>query len=145
MESKRVSRSNYGSVTFRHHCFWALGFADLRRRLVTSIEAAGQWIMQEIDALALLRRDAYMIGAAVQILGFHPGFMARLLTADPAALLATPLRYALPAHPDGAVAVSWTDHAASFARYGRAALEKRGLELAALSQAIVASAQTDAA
>ncbi len=145
MESRQISYGKYGPVAFQHHRFSTLEFADLRKRLATSIEAAGLWVLQEVDAHALLQRDAYVIGGAVQILAFHPRFMARLLAADPAALLAAPLKFALLALPDGTVAISWADHAASFARYGRAALDELGHELAALSSAIVAAALTDEA
>ena len=104
MESRQISYGKNGPVAFQHHSFSTLEFADLRKRLATSIEAAGLWVLQEVDAHALLQRDAYVIGGAVQILAVHPRFMARLLAADPAALLAAPLKFALLALPDGTVA-----------------------------------------
>jgi uncharacterized protein (DUF302 family) len=143
MESRQISYGKYGPVVFQHHRFSTLDFADLRKRLSTSIEAAGLWVLHEVDAQAQLQRDNFIIGGAVQILAFHPRFMARLLAADPAALLAAPLKFALLALPDGTVAISWADHAASFARYGRTELDELGDELAALSHAIVGAALTD--
>jgi uncharacterized protein (DUF302 family) len=65
MEPRQISYGAYSSVAFQHHRFSTHGFADLRKRLAASIEAAGLWVLQEVDAQALLRRDAYVIDSAV--------------------------------------------------------------------------------
>ena len=66
--------------------------------------------------------------------------MARLMRADPAALLEAPLKFAAMALPDGSVSVRWFDPAIAFARYDNPALAELGRELAALCERIAAKA-----
>ncbi len=114
----------------------ALPVADVVARLRKAIEAADFWVLHEIDPQMLLRRGGYAIGAARQILFFHPRLMARLLAADPAALLEAPLKFAILELPGGTVMVRWSDPAAAFARYGSRALADLGRELAAACKEI---------
>jgi uncharacterized protein (DUF302 family) len=66
--------------------------------------------------------------------------MARVLAADPAALLEAPLKFAVLELGDGEVLVRWNDPLAAFARYENAALEKLGQELSAACEEIVVAA-----
>lgn len=92
--------------------------ANLRQ----GIEANDLWVLHEINPQQLLSRGDYSIGAARQILFFHPRLMVRVLAADPAALLEPPLKFAVLALPDGGVSVRWMAPAAAFARYAHPAL-----------------------
>jgi uncharacterized protein (DUF302 family) len=108
--------------------------------LQDAIGGAGLWVLHEIDAQALLRRAGYTIGAVHQILFFHPRFMARLLAADPAALLEVPLKFALIETAGGRAVLRWSDPAIAFARYENSALTDLGLELSAICEEIAAAA-----
>jgi uncharacterized protein (DUF302 family) len=112
---------------------------EVAARLRETIEAADLWVLHEIDPQALAKRGGYGIGAARQILFFHPRFLARLLTADPGALLEAPLKFAMLELPEGTTLLRWTDPAASLGRYGNSALASLGLELAAVCEEIVTS------
>lgn len=116
-------------AAFQQQRSYLLPFAELAARLRTGIEAAGLWVLHEIDPQAILLRGGYDIGAARQILFFHPRVMKRLLEADAAAILEVPLKFALLEEPDGSVRVSWISPAAAFARYGNPALSTLGDEL----------------
>ena len=109
------------------------------------IEAAGLWVLHEIDPQAILARAGHSIGAARQILFFHPDLMVRLLQADPAALLEVPLKFAVMALPDGTVSIRWIDPAIAFVRYGNAPLAELGRELAATVDQIATKALGDPA
>lgn len=115
----------------------SLSLSAVVYRLRAAIEAADLWVLHEIDPQALLRRGGYAIGAAIQILFFHPRFVARMMAADPAALLEAPLKIALLELPDRTVALRWLDPKPAFARYGRPELETLGQELAAVCEGIV--------
>ena len=94
------------------------------------------WILHEIDPQALLAKDGYRIGPARQILFFYPHLMARLLGADPAAVLEAPLKFVVLELADGTVMVSWNDPTGALARYQNAALTALGEELSRACQAI---------
>ena len=127
------------AASFQRSVTCTLPVADIAARLREAIEAAGLWVLHEIDPQALLRRGGYAIGAARQILFFHPDRMASLLAADPSALLEAPLKFAVLELPGGAVVVRWIDPAAAFARYGNPALADLGLDLATACEEIVAA------
>jgi uncharacterized protein (DUF302 family) len=126
------------------------GFQEVRRvfrsvdetvqRLKTAIEAAGLWILHEIDPQVLLARGGFDIAEARQLLFFRPDFMARLLAADPSALLEAPLKFAVVRLPSGEAMVRWQDPAVAFARYGDAELTRLGEELARRTTAIADAA-----
>jgi uncharacterized protein (DUF302 family) len=82
-----------------------LPLADAVSRLRDAITANDVWVLHEIDPQMLLRKGGYAIAAARQILFFHPRLMARLLTADVAALIEAPLKFAVTELGNGGVAV----------------------------------------
>ncbi|SDR12457.1 Uncharacterized conserved protein, DUF302 family [Rhizobiales bacterium GAS191] len=110
---------------------------DAVARLRNAIIADDLWVLHEIDPQAVLRRAGYAIAAARQILFFHPRFMARILAADPAALLEAPLKFAILELPGGGVSLRWLDPAVAFGRYRSPALDILGQELAAICERIV--------
>lgn len=124
------------SSTFQRARIGISGFADGIASLRAEIEAAGLWVLHEIDPQKVLRRGGYAIGGARQILFFHPDLMVRLLRADASALLEAPLRYAAIELPENKIMVRWIDTAAAFARYDNPALTDLGQELAVLCERI---------
>lgn len=124
------------SASFQRSMKFAYSLPDVVARLREAIEAADLWVLHEIDPQALLQKGGYAIGPARHILFFHPRLMARLLAADPAALIEAPMKFSVLELPDGAVTLRWNDPAAAFARYGNAALADLGQELASLSERI---------
>jgi uncharacterized protein (DUF302 family) len=108
--------------------------------LRAAIVAADLWVLHEIDPQTLLSRGGFSILPARQVLFFHPRYVARMLSADPAALLEAPLKIALLEMPQGGSRLHWLDPAAAFSRYGNPALTELGKELAALCEKIVAAA-----
>lgn len=115
-------------------------FEEVVWRLREAIEAAGFWVLQEINSKMLLKRGGYEAAPVRQILFFHPRFMARILAIDSAAVLEAPLKTAVLALPGGAVQLRWMDPAASFARYGSAPLAELGQELAFICRDIADAA-----
>jgi uncharacterized protein (DUF302 family) len=128
---------------FQHLRITNLPFGDILDRLRDAVRAEDLWVLHEIDPQAILGRIHYAMGEARQILFFHPRLMARLLEADPSALLEVPLKIAVIVGDAGRVSVRWQDPADSFARYGNAALAALGVELAPLYERIVAAALAD--
>ncbi len=118
-----------------------LPFEEVLTRLRQAIEAAGLWVLHEIDPQKVLQRGGRDIGPARQILFFHPDLMVRLLRANPAALLEAPLKLAVMQPPDGAVTIRWHDPAAAFGRYGTPILAELGQDLAARCKQIVTAIQ----
>jgi uncharacterized protein (DUF302 family) len=104
------------------------------------IEAAGLWVLHEIDPQAVLRRAGRSIGAGRQILFFHPDLMIRLLAADQAALLEVPLKFAVLELADGTVSIRWLDPALAFARYRNSSLDQLAAELAAICEHVAVAA-----
>ena len=117
-------------AAFQRSKLSSLPFLDVVAALRREIESAGLWVLHEIDPQKVLQRGGYAIGAARQILFFHPDLMVRLLRADPSALLEVPLKFAVMDLPDGTVTVRWIDPGAAFARYSNSALTSLGQELA---------------
>jgi uncharacterized protein (DUF302 family) len=113
-----------------------IAVADGAERLRRAVEAADLWVLHEIDPQALLMRGGYAIEPARQILFFHPRLMARLLAADPTALLEAPLKFALLALPNGTLIVRWIDPAWALARYDSSELKALGHELATACEGI---------
>ena len=135
----------YGDVgiaaaAFQHVRSSALPVEAVVARLKQAIIAADLWILHEINPQMVLARGGYEIGSGRQLLCFHPDLMARLLAADPAALLEAPLKFAIVALPDRTVTIRWIDPAQSFARYENAALAALGRELSALCDRSAAAA-----
>jgi uncharacterized protein (DUF302 family) len=87
----------YGEAgaAFQHAPTTALPFDEVLTRLRQAIEAAGFWVLHEIDPQKVLQRGGYDVGPARRILFFHPDLMVRLLQANPAALLEAPLKLAV--------------------------------------------------
>ena len=102
------------------------------------ISQADFWVLHEIDPQAIVARAGYMIDSTRQILFFHPDLMARLLRADPAALLEAPLKFAVMSLPQGGVSIRWLDPATAFARYSHPELDALGKELTAICETIAA-------
>lgn len=138
-----MSAVRYGEAIadFQHARTSTLPFEDVLVRLRHEIEAAGLWVLHEIDPQKVLQRGRHAIGPARQILFFHPDLMVRLLQANQAALLEAPLKLAVLQQPDGAVTIRWIDPAAAFARYANPALTGLGHDLARRCEKIVAATQ----
>ena len=129
----------YGKVDAphgQHLVISALHFEETVARLKRALQDQDLWLIHEIDTRMLLRRGGYDIPATRQLLFFHPRYMARLLSAAPAAIVEAPLKLVVmqtPAGADtqaGAVFVRCPDPRAMFGRYdGLAAL---GEELSSL-------------
>jgi uncharacterized protein (DUF302 family) len=109
-------------------------------RLRKGVEAAGLWVLHEIDPQAVLRRGGHEIGAGRQILFFHPDLMVRLLGADQAALLEVPLKFAVLELADGTVSVRWIDPATAFVRYRNPSLDRLAAELAEICERVATAA-----
>jgi uncharacterized protein (DUF302 family) len=121
---------------FQRHIVTALPVEDAVSRLEKSIAQMDLLVLHRIDPQAIVRRHGYQIPAARQILFFHPRYMARLLAADPSALLEAPLKFALLALPSEETAVRWLDPAHHFARYANHELKELGRELSEVCDAI---------
>jgi uncharacterized protein (DUF302 family) len=109
------------------------GFDPTVARLKQAISEADLWLIGEIDPQMLLRKAGYTIGAARQLLFFHPRYMVRLLATDPAALPEVPLKFVVVegADKDGPhVIVRHPDPVAAFDRY--ADLDALGRELSSI-------------
>ena len=129
----------YGKVDAphgQHLATSALSFNETVVRLKRALQDQDLWLIHEIDPRMLLRLGGYDIPATRQLLFFHPRYMARLLSAVPAAIVEAPLKLVVmqtPAGSDtqaGAVCVRCPDPRALFGRYnGLAAL---GEELSSL-------------
>jgi uncharacterized protein (DUF302 family) len=120
-----------------------LPLPEVLEKLRTGIQAAGLWVLDEIDPQSILQGAGHSIGAARQLLFFHPDLMVRLLRADQSALLEAPLKFAVMELPDGTVTVRWFDFSWSFARYDHAALSELGKELTKTCERIIADALGD--
>jgi uncharacterized protein (DUF302 family) len=129
------------AAAFQHTQTTAIPFEAALARVRQAIEAAGLWVLHEIDPQAVLQRGGYEIGPARQILFFHPDLMVRLLQANPAALLEAPLKLAVLRQPDGHTMIRWHDPAAAFGRYGNPILTEMGQNLASRCGQIVAAIQ----
>ena len=110
---------NYGEAgqtvaSFQRGITTAEPFEQVIAGLRKGVDAAGLWILHEIDPQAVLRRGGHSIGAGRQILFFHPDLMIRLLEADQAALLEVQLKFAVLELADGSVSVRWLDPAGAF-------------------------------
>jgi uncharacterized protein (DUF302 family) len=134
-----MSTIEYGEAiaTFQQARITTLPFEEALTRLRQAIEAAGLWVLHEIDPQKVLQRGGHEIEPARQILFFHPDLMVRLLQANPAALLEAPLKLAVMQRSDGTVTIRWHDPAAAFARYGNPVLTEMGQQLAARCEQIV--------
>lgn len=102
------------------------------------------WIIHEIDPQMLLARGGYQIERTRQILFFHPRYMARLLGADPSALLEAPLKIVI-LESAGAVTLRWLLPETLFEKYENDQLTQLGRELAAVYAAITAELERHAA
>lgn len=136
---------DYAGVGRAAACFQRVRFcpaqlSDVVTALRETIELAELWVLNEIDPQVLLRRGGYSIGATRQIMFFHPRILARILEADPAALLEAPLKFAVLELPNRTVMVRWIDPSTPFARYGSAVLTTLGIELAATYAALADAA-----
>ena len=138
--NERVAYGSPGTVAdgFQRVRICPLPLSEVLWRLREAIEAADLWILHEIDPQLLLRRGGYEIGAARQILFFHPRYVVRMLAADPTSLPEAPLKFVLLALPDGTTMLRWFDPAAAFSRYGDPALTALGIELAELCEKLAA-------
>lgn len=137
--SVRMATAGATTASFQHERLIADPLADVVARLRSAIEAAGLWVLHEIDPQALLRKGGYAIPGARQILFFHPRLMVRLLEADSAAILEVPLKFAL-LEEAGAVRLRWLDPRPAFAKYRNDGLSELGSDLASSCLAIADTA-----
>ena len=129
----------YGKVDAplgQHLATSRLSFEETVARLKRALQDQDLWLIHEIDPRMLLRLGGHDIPATRQLLFFHPRYMARLLSAAPAAIVEAPLKLVVMQTPTGsaaqpgAVCVRCPDPRALFGRYnGLAAL---GEELSSL-------------
>jgi uncharacterized protein (DUF302 family) len=131
------ARVGYVSDAFQRWRICPLPVEEVLSRLRSAIEAADFWNLHEIDSQALLSHEGYAIAPARQLLFFHPRYVVRILTADPAALLEVPLKFIILELPEGDVTIRWADPLASFARYRNLELEEIGRELSEACDGIV--------
>jgi uncharacterized protein (DUF302 family) len=94
-----------------------LDFEATVASLKQEIAARDLWLIAEINPRALLERGGYAMRSTRQLLFFHPRYMARLLAADPNALIEAPLKLVIMEMPDGAVTVRQPDVRAQLSRY----------------------------
>lgn len=121
----------------QHRALSGLPFEETLARLREAIQEEGLWLIHEIDPQMLLQKGGYAILATRQLLFFHPQYMARLLEADPSALVEAPLKLVIMEMPDGTVVLRHPDVAAAFARYP--GLETLGRDLAGICRRVMAS------
>ncbi len=105
-------------------------FEETIARLKASLVEEDLWLIHEIDPQALLARGGFCIRPTRQLLFFHPRYMARLLEADPAAILEAPLKIVVMEEAEGRVILRVPDVVAAFARHS--GLASLGEELAAV-------------
>jgi|SRR5690348_240039 hypothetical protein len=125
---------------FQRSSMHALPFGDVVTRLEAGIEAADLWVLDEIDPQMLLRKGGYAIGKARQILFFHPKYVARILSTNPAALIEAPLKFVILELAPAQVSLRWFDPVCSFDRYNHPALTSLGSELSGVCLDIVTAA-----
>lgn len=131
----RMAETGLATASFQHERLIAAPLVEVVAQLRSAIEAAGLWVLHEIDPQALLHKGGYEIPGARQILFFHPKLMVRLLKADSAAILEVPLKFAL-LEEAGAVRLRWLDPEPAFAKYQNDGLADLGNELASTCIAI---------
>lgn len=137
-----VACASIGSAAagFQVHRTTSLTVDAVELRLKAEIQAAGFWVLHQIDTQKLLARDGYRILPARQILFFHPRFMAPIVRADPAAIIEAPLKFAILELPGVETQIRWNSPAISFSRYLNPTLCELGNELAAHCDQICAKA-----
>jgi uncharacterized protein (DUF302 family) len=109
-------------------------FDTTNARLRSAIEAAGLWLVAEINPQLVLSRGGYAIPKTRQLLFFHPDYMVRLLAADARAIPEAPLKIVVVAVDDATVSLRGPRIDLALARYDP--LVALGAELAALVQRI---------
>jgi uncharacterized protein (DUF302 family) len=127
-------------LSFQRISTSTLALDEIVARIRARIEATGLWILHEIDPQKLMKQSGYIIREARQILFFHPDFMARLLAAEPAALLEAPLKFAVLERDDGTVVIHWLDPISAFSRYDNIDLTELAKELAGICETIITEA-----
>lgn len=137
MTAVPFAAANRASQTFQRSLLVQGTVDGVAARLRGAIAAEGIWVLHEINPQMLLARGGYAIAAARQILFFHPDLMARLLTADSAALIEAPLKFALTEAGQDQVMIRWSDIGAAFARYGHDDLAQLGRDLSVVIDRIV--------
>lgn len=113
------------------------GFDETIAALEAAIQSQDLWIIARLDPQMLLAKGGYRIHPARQLLYFHPRYMARLLSINPAAIVEAPLKFVVLEAPDGAVTVRHPDIGAAFTNYD--SMQSLGSELAEITDRIVAS------
>lgn len=148
LASVKIAGAGSSATSFQHERLITSPLIDVVARLKSAIEAAGLWVLHEIDPQALLRKGGYAIPGARQILFFHPRLMVRLLESNSAAILEVPLKFAL-LEEAGAVRLRWLDPKSAFAKYRNDGLAELGNELTStcltIADTTVASIDTLAA
>lgn len=140
MKLEALQAVSYGLVSsppFQAVTVSALDFEGTLARLKQRIEAMDLWLIHEINPQMLLERGGYAIAPARQLPFFHARYAARLLEADPAAVVEIPLKLIVLQMPDGSVTVRHADVLAQFGRY--AGMDALARELAELSRQLMAS------
>jgi uncharacterized protein (DUF302 family) len=94
-----------------------LGFDATVAALELAIETEGLWVVARLDPQMLLSKGGFQIKPARQLFYFHPRYMARLLSANPAGIVEAPLKLVVMAGADGSVTVRHPDIAIAFDGY----------------------------
>jgi uncharacterized protein (DUF302 family) len=126
-----VSRPTTGQRVLESRFAFEATIARLERAIV----ARELWVVAALDPQLLTRRAGFELLPARQLLFFHPRFVARILAANPSALVEAPLKIVVLELPDGSVRVHAPDPRSAFTHYD--GLASLGDELAPLCNEIV--------
>jgi uncharacterized protein (DUF302 family) len=139
MSDRPLATARYGAAgaghTFQSVVATPLSFVAALEVIRSVLAERDLWIIHEIDPQMLLARAGYSIARTRQILFFHPRYMVRLLSADPAALPEAPLKIVV-VEENERVSVRWLVPEALLERYGNTELMDLAHELASTYAAI---------
>jgi uncharacterized protein (DUF302 family) len=114
-----------------------LDFEATVSRLKQAITDMDLWLISEVNPQMLLERGGYAIRPARQLFFFHPRYLVRLLSADPAAVVEIPLKLVVLQMPDGSVSVRHHQVKEVLSRYR--GTSELAAELAEISSKLVAT------
>lgn len=95
------------------------------------------WLISEVNPQVLLERGGYAIPPARQLFFFHPRYLVRLLSADPAAVVEIPLKLVILQMPDGSVTIRQNQVKELLSRYR--GMSELAEELAEITSRLIAA------
>lgn len=116
------------------------GFADLRQRLETAIEANGMAVVTRASASAGAEGRGIKIAGNIVLGVYRNDFAVRMLAASVPAGIEAPLRFYITENSDGTATLTWRRPSAVFAPYESADLDAMAAELDAIWDTIVKQA-----